>query len=82
MASTNISVEGGRPLAKALGTLAAKKNTTIAKLVREALDEKHGHELEPLISFFADDDTSVNQLSLKRTNSTPPVKHIAAIGGD
>lgn len=57
--TTAIPVEGDRAYATVLKILAAQQKRTISALVREALDEKYGSEMENIASsFFATELTS------------------------
>lgn len=47
---------------KALLALAAKHDKGLGVLVRAALDEKYGAELEEIILFFREGDAKINQL--------------------
>jgi hypothetical protein len=52
MASTTVSVEGDLTYRDALAMLARSRGTTIAKMVREALDTTYGDEIGSYDSFI------------------------------
>lgn len=47
-----VSMHGNRFYRMALRELAARRKTSIAALVRKAVDDAYGQELAPLASFF------------------------------
>lgn len=49
--STNVSVEGDRDYVQVLKQLAARRNITLAKLTRMALDTVYGDEVQEMIFF-------------------------------
>lgn len=51
--TTAIPVEGDRDYAAGLREFARRKGTTIAKVVRDALDEQYGSELGEVVALFA-----------------------------
>ncbi len=61
MTSTAISVAGDKKYIAAIRALAVRRGDTIAALVRKALDAAYGTELQPILSFFESDETSVSQ---------------------
>lgn len=52
--TTAISVIADREYVNAINCLARNKGTTVAALVRQALDKAHGDEIQSVISFFAE----------------------------
>jgi hypothetical protein len=52
--TTAISVIADREYVNAINCLARNKGTTVAALVRQALDKVHGDEIQSVISFFAE----------------------------
>jgi len=50
--TTAISVIADREYVNAINCLARNKGTTVAALVRKALDNAHGDEIQSIISFF------------------------------
>ncbi len=52
--TTAISVIADREYVNAINCLARNKGTTVAALVRSAMDRAHGEEIQSIISFFAD----------------------------
>jgi hypothetical protein len=63
LTSTSIPVKGDRKYVMTMKALAAKRGTSVAALVREALDDNYGDELRPLQALFdAPDDASIPQI--------------------
>lgn len=62
MASVSIPVIGDKKFRNAFSAYARDNGTNMAKLVREALDEKYGSALEPYLSFVATSGASKHQL--------------------
>jgi len=58
MTATTISVEGDKAFTKKMKKLAVLRDSTVAQLVRDALDRAYGDEIERVSSssFFAPDD--------------------------
>lgn len=50
--TTGISFEGDRTEVLALGQLADEMGVSIGKLVADAIREKYGEELKPLVTYF------------------------------
>lgn len=48
----SVSIDADRIYTSALRALADQKHVTVAKLVKEAVDEVHGDQLQPYIDFF------------------------------
>lgn len=61
--TTAVSIEGDRALTRALNRYAEDNNTTVGKLVADAVNEKYGHALAPLLSFFRQRDKSNTQMA-------------------
>ena len=69
MASVSIPVDGTKEYRMAVNAFAQENGTNMAKIVREALDEKLGKSprfLE-MVSFFAPDGQKINQLEEIKT---------------
>lgn len=62
--ATSVSVNANRPYLQALKELARRRKTSMARLVRAALDKEYGEELESLSSFFTKIDHLVGQETL------------------
>lgn len=63
LTSTSIPVQGDRKYAMLMKALAAKRSTSVAALVRKALDDHYGGELRALLALFdAPDDASNPQI--------------------
>lgn len=60
----SVSLEADKTYVSAVGTLAKSRDKTIGRLVREAMDQVYGVELNKLISdsaiFFADNGNKKN----------------------
>lgn len=52
MKSTNITVEGDRNFVNAMAIIARQRQTTVAALVREALNKAYKKELEEVRPYF------------------------------
>ena len=52
MKSTNITVEGDRDFVNAMAIIARQKQTTVAALVRTAIEKAYKKELEEVRPFF------------------------------
>lgn len=63
MAATTISVEGDRAFVTKLKKLAALREQTVSKIVRTAIDQVYGGDLDRIetASFFVDSDASTHQ---------------------
>lgn len=59
--TTAISIIADREYVNAINCLARNKGTTVAALVRNAMDKAHGDEIQSVISFFADSAASKQQ---------------------
>lgn len=71
MKSTSIPVSGDREFVQVVKTLAAAKGTTVADLVRQALDTAYGAELARIRSiFFGEGDVSKHQQGTKASEGT------------
>lgn len=60
VSSTSIPCKGDRRFAMFMKTLAARKSTSVAILVRQALELAYGEELQSIETFFADQDRADN----------------------
>lgn len=54
MKSTNITVEGDRNFVNAMAIIARQRKTTVAALVREALNKTFKKDLDEVLPFFED----------------------------
>ncbi len=72
ISSTSIPVKGDREYVMTMKALAAKKGTSVAALVREALDEVYGSELLPFAELFAaKDDAQTPHLRTENITDEP-----------
>lgn len=62
MASRTLPVTADQAYKDAFAALAREKRRTMAELVREALDEKYGAELQPHLDFVVSRGKRTNQL--------------------
>lgn len=69
MASVSLTVMGDETYRNCLHMLARDRGTFMAQLVREALDEKLGADLQPYLDFAASVGSRKNQLERKETNN-------------
>lgn len=56
--STTVSIEGDRAYVDAFSAVARARGTTMAKLVRQAIDASYGKEINRALLFFASDGNS------------------------
>ena len=68
MASLTFPVIADQNYKDAFNAFARQRGRTMAELVREALDEKFGSELEPYLSFFETTGVSKHQTTPKETS--------------
>lgn len=69
MANTvTVSLHADREYVNALSVLARRKGKRMGVLVREALQDKYGAELEEILSFFANSDVSKHQMIDTKSN--------------
>lgn len=66
MASLTVPITADKNYKDAFNLFARQRGRTMAALVREALDEKFGADMEPYLSFF---DTSVDAKQHAETES-------------
>ena len=66
MTSTNIPVEGDREFVKRVRIVAAQHDTTMADLVRKALEKVYGSELSKAVIFAAQVDAKEHNSDAQR----------------
>lgn len=73
--TTAISIDADRNYVAAIGILAHRRKTTMAALVRNALDTEHGEEVKEILEhlFFASDvaSTQLNSDNAPEANLEP-----------
>lgn len=82
MTSTAISVRGNRTYVHAVKAFADTQGKSVADVVRTALDEKYGDELEPFISFFASAGSKNVQENAHTSNTQPNHNSNTENGGE
>jgi hypothetical protein len=50
--AVSVSIDADRDYTNALKALAHKNKTTVAQLIRQAVDSKYGDQLKPYLDFF------------------------------